>query len=401
MRRLTILAALLVVGCSACSSTSQPQSFSQPMVKQKQPFETPWLVRKLTRNTWPNQMAVGVKWYIWVADRGAQSITRIDLRGGARQFPVNIVPVAVMVGPDQNIWLASGLSTVARVTPGGSETDYAIPPSGAKVAELVDGSDGAIWFSVWTESQGGIGRLDTSGNYTFYPLGYTASPLTAGPDGNLWFMDGANLNAINTQGQIVAQYPFTGNASYSSVGPDGAMWFTAGSTIYRVTTQGQISTIQAPVGVGVNDITNWSGRLWMTSGFQGGSALISFDPVSETWGTPVKSPEPLKRIIVGQDGNFWLTGMSASVVTYVNQVLTINPTSIQLKLGGGKDGSATLDVSETNYNGTWIAEWDPAIVNVVQTSPGIFTATAVGPGTGKITINDTMRNFSKIPVTVQ
>lgn len=396
-RRSALAVVLLLTACSSQSGIAPTVSNVTPQIFQKQPFNGPWLTTALVRNALPNELAIGAKGYIWVADRGLSAITRVDMKFGARQFPVHIKPTVVTVGPDQNVWLANDSNVVARVTPTGSETDFTISPSDAKVAELVDGSDGALWFSVYTESQGGIGRLDTSGNYTFYPLGYTASPLTAGPDGNLWFMDGANLNAMNTQGQIVAHYPFTGNALFSTVGPDGAMWFTSGSSLIRATTAGEIQQFSVPVGDNIYDITSWGGQLWMTNNSQSGNMLLSFNPVTQAWGPPIPSPFVVRRIIIGQDGNFWMTGLNAKLTIYVIQALSVTPSSLTLQ--NGKSG--TLTVTETNYDGKWKAQWIGSIVNVVQTSPGMFTVTGVAPGMTKVTIQDTMHNFTRITVTVQ
>jgi hypothetical protein len=123
--------------------------------------------------------------------------------------------------------------------------------------------------------------------------------------------------------------------------------------------------------------------------------------VSQAFSGPILSPYNLKRIITGVDGNFWMTGPSGSVVTYVNQIMSVTPTSLTLTLGNSKNDSGTLTVSETSYNGSWSALWNRRIVKVVQTSPGVFTVTAVGRGADKVGIRDTMQNYTKIPVTVR
>ncbi len=399
MRRLLVLAiALFAIGCSSHSTAPEPAPIS-PQVFQKQPFNSSWTMRKLQKYTWPIDLAVGSKWYIWIADNGDKSITRLDLRGTARHFPISFKPLVLVIGSDQNVWIGGTTGTVARVDQAGVETDYTVGSSNANVQSIVEGSDGAVWFSVDDANTGwSLGRIDTAGNITLYPQ-YTPVSLAAGPDGNLWFSDDVNMNVVNTQGQIVAQYSFTDFVTYSTVGPDGNLWYADGSQLAKVTMAGQITRYPAPIGL--YDIASWNGQLWMTDREQANDSLISFDPVGKTFGSQITSPVRLRRLIVGQDGNFWMSGPNALVVIYVNQIMTVNPTSLNLKVGRTRVGSNELTVTEANYNGTWSAEWNPAIVNVVQTSPGVFTVTAAGPGTGKITINDTMKNFTKIPVTVQ
>jgi streptogramin lyase len=397
MRRIALVIALMTVGCAAQPVSPQSQK-NFPDIFQKQPFNSPWITRKLTRNALPSQMVVGTRGYIWVADVGTSAISRVDMRSGARSFPISFAPNAIVIGADQNIWVSaySG-GIVARVTPSGVETDFGIGDPSATISQMIVGSDGANWFSVF-ESGGNnyLGRMDISGNYSLYSVP-AAGSLTNGPDGNIWFTDGTNLNAMNTRGQIIAQYPFTDFGDLTTVGPDGNMWFTAGDHVDRITTSGQITPFPAPNN-GLYDITNWSGKLWMTDRSFQTDSLVSFNPTTMTFGALVPSPHRLRRIITGQDGNFWMTGLNASISIYVNQILSVDPTKLDLHVGQ-KTGN-TITVTESNYVGTWAASYRGPI-SVVQSSPGVFTVTAIGPGSGKVEINDSMHNSTSVPVTVE
>jgi len=313
--RLSVLAvALLAIGCSSHSVAVPGAGSIAPQIFQKQPFKNPWITSKLgVRGATPIALVAKGK-YVWVAD-GIGDLSRVSMREGSKNFQLSIPTAAIEWGSDNNLWLASGYATIARVTTAGLETDFTLPDSSSHVSEFTEGQDGALWFSVWTESGGGMGRMDTAGNYTFYPVGYISSPLS-GPDGNLWFFDGVNLNAMNTQGQIVGQYPSTEYTVYSVVGPDGAMWGVNGSQLVRWTTQGAVSTFASASNL--NDITSANGLLWMTAG----PGIISFDPVAQTFGVPITGPDFPKRIITGTDGNFWMTGPNAKLVTYVKPTTT-------------------------------------------------------------------------------
>ena len=397
MRRLPILAvALLAIGCSSHSG-AVPAPVS-PQVFQKQPFKNPWLITNVGRFSLPAALAVDRKGDIWVANRGISYVTRVSMNQGVTDLSISTNSTSIAVGSDKNLWLTLTHNfkdgVIARVTPSGVETDFTVTTPDNTLSGIIPGPDGALWF-IETGNATGIGQIDARGNFTIYsPFG---APLTSGPDGNIWFPDGANMNAMNTQGQIVAQYPFTDFPTGSTVGPDEAMWFAANYYLYRVTTQGQISKYAVPADDDIQDITSYGGQLWMSGSTQSGAALLSFDPVSQKFGAPIQSPAELSRIVTGMDGNFWMTGPNAKLVTYVNQILSVMPTSLTLKTGK----SGTLAVNETNYNGAWSAVWPSQIVNVVQNSPGVFTVTGVAPGSGKITIQDTMHNYTKIPVTVQ
>jgi virginiamycin B lyase len=405
MRRLIVLAALLAVGCSSHSVAPTPQSFSGPQVLQKQPFKNPWLKTSvMVRAADVHQLTADTKGHIWAADAERSYLNRITMNQGVRDYPLSFTPDAIVFGSDGNLWVSSGTprGIIARVSIFGIETDFAINQPDIKVDQMVEGPDGAVWFSALDNSGGAwLGRIDTVGNYKLLPELFVGS-ITPGPDGNVWFVDGANLYAINSQGQIVKQFPFTELDDNSVLGQDGNMWFSANDHISRITTQGQITRFDTPPGEGVASITSRNGVLWMVGNDTNGKqALISFDPDKQAWGAPIDSPYRIARILTGPDGNFWLTGMTGSVVTYVYQVLSVTPTSLNLKLGAATGGSGTLIASETNYGGSLSAPYPIPIVNVVQTSPGVFTVTAVARGTGKITIQDSMRNYTKIPVTVQ
>jgi len=395
VRRLSFLAvAVLAIGCSSHSgAVPGPINISPQVFQKKQPFKNPWLKTNLgLRGVAPTALVAQGK-YVWVAD-GIGDISRVSMRQGSKNFRLSITTAAITFGSDKNFWVASGRAVIARMTPTGVETDFTLPDSTARVSQLNEGPDGALWFSVYSDSNPGMGRMDAEGNYTLFPVGYISTPCV-GPDGNLWYFDGVNLNSMNTQGQIVGQFPSTEYTLYSIIGPDGAMWAVDGSQLVRYTTQGQVSTFAAQMNLG--DIANSNGLLWMTTG----NGIISFDPVALTFGQQITGPDTTQRIITGVDGNFWMTGPHNNIVTYVNQIMSVRPTSLTLRLGGKATNTDTLTVGETNYGGTWSAVWPSQIVNVEQTSPGVFTVTAVSPGSGKITIQDTMHNYTKIPVTVQ
>ena len=397
MRRWSVLAiTLLAIGCSSHSGVVPgPINLSPQVFQKKQPFTNPWLVTHLgVTGAAPSALVAQGK-YVWVADSGAAFLSRVSMRQGSKNFKLNVSPLALAFGSDKSIWVATGREIIARVTPAGVETDFTVSAPGAITDRIISGPDGALWYTVWDQDGPvGIGRIDTNGNYTIYP--YRAGLLTSGPDGNIWFFDGTNLNAMNTQGQIVAQYPFSSGAMYSTIGPDGAMWFTDSTTLTRVTTAGQITTFQSPI-FGLYDIASYGGQLWMTNNSSNGNMLLPFNPATQIWGDSIPSPFTTRRIVTGTDRNFWMTGPTGSIVTYVNQILSVTPTSLTLKTGK----SGTLTVSETNFGGTWSAVWPSQIVNVVQKSPGVFTVTGVALGSGKVTIQDTMHNYTKIPITVQ
>jgi virginiamycin B lyase len=403
MSRFSLLTAvILLFSCSDHSALPPPASISR-QVFQKQPFQGYWLKTKLPSVSYPADLTVDTKADVWVTDSGLKQLSRVSMRRGVKSFPLTFAPQAIVLGSDNNLWVSSSQpgGIVARVTSEGVESDFTVGLIDTKILSMAEGSDGAVWFTeLNSQSESGIGRIDTSGFFTFYPVNGGAGEILNGPDGNLWFGSNFNICTMNTQGQIIAQYPFSDQLYGDTVGPDGALWFTGYGYLLRVTTTGVMTQYAAPV-TGLYDVTSANASLWMTQRSQSGDGLISFDTKSQTFGNLMPSPTFLRRVITGRDGNLWMTGPSASIATYINQVLSVTPTILTLQLGPQSGNTATLTVGETNYSGTWSAEWPRQIVNVVQTSPGVFSVTAVGRGMGKVTIKDTMHNSTKIPVTVE
>ncbi|MHB8717553.1 MAG: Vgb family protein [Candidatus Dormibacteria bacterium] len=232
-------------------------------------------------------------------------------------------PWGIATGPDGNLWVAengNGCTAppttcgdmIARVTPSGQVTEYAIPPLAAGESanpvgpeQIIAGPDGAMWF---TERAGGnIGRIDPStGVITQYPVATDTAAMTAlygltvGPDGNIWFTanGGANyplgdnnspqpvglIGYVTTSGAVTDcplqatetspnGFPSTPQPQYITTGPDHNLWFTDyDGTIGRLTPDCKTLTlfpipytgVGRPIPFGIT--TGPDGNLWFTVG---------------------------------------------------------------------------------------------------------------------------------------
>jgi virginiamycin B lyase len=164
----------------------------------------------------------------------------------------------IVAGGDGNLWLIEDIPSsmptlggraeqLARVTPGGTITEFPLPD-----VTVVDGiakdPNGTIWFaSVSRDGAQHLGRMTAQGQVTYLGVGAGAfdaggfvdigAPLTPGPEGDLWFFANApqtlapSLGHITPSGaeSIAALPPFAAPFSLTC-GPDGALWFTAART---------------------------------------------------------------------------------------------------------------------------------------------------------------------------
>jgi streptogramin lyase len=141
----------------------------------------------------------------------------------------------IAVGSDGNIWSidSAGIDVNVNSTSGAALNSYRINTTGSAPAchcSITAGPDGNLWF---TEGQGGIVRISTSGVFTFFSVPTANSEpagITAGPDGNIWFTEfgGNNIGRITPSG-VITEFPIpTANSRPLGItaGPDGNIWFT-------------------------------------------------------------------------------------------------------------------------------------------------------------------------------
>jgi virginiamycin B lyase len=171
--------------------------------------------------------------------------------------PARYLP-ALISGPDHNLWAADGSrSAIARFTPDGAETDYAVPVSNAYPAAITVGSDGALWFAQSNLDE--IGRITTDGTITEYPIrlangaqGGTSAGITSDQAGVLWYTDGlthavGRMTTAGTGAELPASnFPRPAGAAIVQ-GPDGAIYASDGTALLvRISANGMFQTWSIP-----------------------------------------------------------------------------------------------------------------------------------------------------------
>jgi virginiamycin B lyase len=140
----------------------------------------------------------GNLWFIssWLSMWGSSSgVERISLNG-TRSTVVDTaglapcVGSAIALGPDGNGWLTCGQGTVAKVTPAGGVTQFAIPTANSSPFDITAGPDGNLWFTEYKGNK--IGRITPQGVITEFSVPTPDSgpaAICVGPDGNIWFTE--------------------------------------------------------------------------------------------------------------------------------------------------------------------------------------------------------------------
>jgi virginiamycin B lyase len=273
----------------------------------------------------PRDITLGDDGNLWFTNPQASTVVRITPSGVMTPFadPDEDVqaPHAITPGPNGTIWFTDELAgLMGRVTPAGDLITHFSVDFGT-VEDIVQGSDGAMWFT--RRSTDSIGRIE-AGTVTVHtdPEGEVDAPngIAAGLDGNVWFtsQENARLGHITPGGNIrTFEDPEGDLVSPGAItdGPDGALWFTdqGADLLGRVDLFGHVTTFAAP---GLDDpagiTTGPDGSVWFANqGTDEVGRISPFTGTIELFPAGVDSPT---GIVGGPDGAVWYTGQGDDTV---------------------------------------------------------------------------------------
>jgi streptogramin lyase len=260
----------------------------------------------------------------------AELVTTLTESGGGR----------VAFGPEGWLWTAEGEMGIGRfnregqrmstfTVKTGEEPDE---PRSSDVTDIVEGSDGNMWFSDWgqdTEEHNLIGRITPTGEISEWPvegpLPWTTS-LTRGSDGAIWFLGGFGFDGF--VGRIsppeenvpaieeltiptghAADLPLPDEAEPVAIalGPDGDTWFSvrgfSRDLVGHVSHDGHFQQYLLPHEFGPAEglIAGPDGNLW----FIRGEAIGRISPTGAVQEFPLPDAIPSGSLTVGPDGDLW------------------------------------------------------------------------------------------------
>lgn len=295
----------------------------------------------------PTALAATDDGALWFTDPGSGRIGRVSAGNVVQGFEARpptgptggpaaaLTPARIAVGPDGALWYTVQEGGIARITPQGDVTRYALGTAGP-TAGISAGPDGAMWFTVPdadligritaptdAEVEGGAVRGQATTFAT--PAGSRPDDLVLGTDGALWFTE-PGTNAV---GRVVpaprqpaithAPLPTPGGApSRIAVGPDDRVWFSAPGTrrIGRIDAAGQVVELPLPGTVGnPGDVAAApDGALWFVERDGGRDALGRITPAGEV--TRAELPDPQGApvdLVRGTDGDLRYTRAGARI----------------------------------------------------------------------------------------
>jgi streptogramin lyase len=306
----------------------------------------------------PDFGALGSDGNVWFSEIYPSRVGYITPEGAVTTYPTNspnATPWAMAAGGDGNIWFMEvGYGQVASITPAGKVTEY--PLAGTFAFQGVTGGpDGNVWYTVPISPQGpSIARITPTGVITLFALPNPSSIpvyITAGPDGNLWFTDsGTNeVGEMDTSGNTLAEYPIpTPNSNPSAIiaGPDGNLWFlqnTSFGAVAKITLSGQVTEYPVQIQAYQNGIAAGSdGAIWFAEYYPNSVARVTTDGVVST--VTLSTPNAGgSAVTLGADKKLWVADGFSGTLSRLSAIG-----------GTGKNIKATHGVSFRGYVATYI-----------------------------------------------
>ncbi|MEV4421893.1 hypothetical protein AB0L40_18195, partial [Patulibacter sp. NPDC049589] len=290
-----------------------------------------------TPSATPSGLTAAADGVTWFTDPGAGRIGRVGATNVIQGFNANVsastaqppplTPNRIAVGPDGALWYTIQEGGIARITPTGAVSRYAVGRAGGRTVGITAGADGAMWFTM--PDQGQIGRITaptdaevTAGTvrgqvsvYSTDLSGSDPNDIVLAGDSSLWFTEPGS----NTLGHAVpgsqaptithVALPTAGGApSRLTVGPDGRIWFSAPGSqrIGRLDAAGQVVELPLPATLAQpGDVTSGpDGALWFASSGGGSDALgrITADGTTSRFPLPDPPGAPIE-LVTGTDGD--------------------------------------------------------------------------------------------------
>jgi virginiamycin B lyase len=299
---------------------------------------------------------------LWFTEFGNNAVARITPGGTVTEFPLLTAasgPRGITSGPNGQLYITEfNTGKIASINPlagldvaiTASRLESAVVPSGAGAGldGITAGPDGNLWFTEASADR--VGNINTTlTTINEFSTGITAGAAPAGiatgPDGALWFTEsGLNkIGRITTAGTVSNEFALTGlDPEGITAGNFGTLWFAENGSdqIGRITTGGIVTEFpRLAVGSGPQGITEGpGGAIWFTetTGNRVGRILATGQVTEYT--LPTAGSDPL-GIVAGPDTNLWFAESTG------NKVGKLIPDAFLTATGTPFSATATLSFS--------------------------------------------------------
>lgn len=180
-------------------------------------------------------IAPGADGNLWIADDTFDIIARVTLSGTVIEYavPTRSTISHMVPGPDGNLWFTETTGgRVGKITPAGTITEYPLSGTFTEPSGITVGPDGNLWIATGN----GIVSITPAGAMITYPLtsaqgAISAQELAVGKDHQLWFVGADGYGSFSLSGHVTSFMPSTDLILPKIVrANDGSLWISSFKT---------------------------------------------------------------------------------------------------------------------------------------------------------------------------
>ena len=211
------------------------------------------------------------------------TVARVTPRGTITEFAVcdTCITNDIVEGPDEILYISDNDGQLRRITLAGEVLTSTTPPG--EFPSPLDGvaaDSTSIWFADFFKNR--VGRFDVfTGEFTFYPAVGVSDVAVAG-DGTVWFTGSSEIGEIDPEVGVVSLTPLSDEGAGIAVAPNGTVWVTVmfAHLIARLTPSASgphaLAEFATPEGATPLDIAAApDGNVWFTQNLRGNIARIT------------------------------------------------------------------------------------------------------------------------------
>ncbi len=176
-------------------------------------------------NCQPRAIALSADGNLWFGEFKGGKIGRVTPEGAITEFQIptpDSGPRALSAGPDGNVWFSEfNAAKIGRITPEGKITEFNLPRPDIGPGDITAGTDGNLWFLELdgrmddrTVDGNRVARITPAGVVTEFaiPTPHRAPiNVAVGPDKNIWFTGRDELGRVTSDGSIT-EFPLAANS---------------------------------------------------------------------------------------------------------------------------------------------------------------------------------------------
>jgi uncharacterized repeat protein (TIGR01451 family) len=235
---------------------------------------------------------------------------------------------------------------------------------------IVQGDDGAMWYTDAGSNKIGRITLDSITEYTLPTPNSDPRGIAFGPDGHLWFTEfGTDRIGRITLDGVLSEFQLPVGTGPSEIvwGPDDALWFTESLTdqIGRITQGGVVTHFDVGAGSTPFGITlGPDDRLWFTQFDSNQIGALAADGTLEEFDTGA-ADQPT-GIAVGSDGNLWF---GSNLGSLIGQMDTTGALSVFT--GFGSQQTKVIDIEPGGDGALWFTQGDEKRIGRIDVSGSV------------------------------